>query len=399
MAIAKGAKSKLLWKEETTYNTKPGGVYALQPFSSESMVENISKVVSDEIKSNRQIPAIRGGNIMAGGGVQTDWVPERYVRWLVHLLAGTVVKATVGKAALTPDVTIATLASGAITRGTYVLSGARVYLCIQGGTISAGEATTGLTSTSGQEQTATSGCIFEYLRTDAAVFYRYTITPGVDYPTGGITLEKQILGGTSPLIVSFTGSRINTLGLNIAQEGLVKADWSFVSIQSAKLGATDSSGTTTLPGDANMGWEAFLQTGAFGGAVSQTNRPIRDGSLNITNNVEENIYVWGSRFRREVPANRREVSGQITTYFEDTTEYDQFKTEAVIAATLSFNRQGVYFGIIMPEAKLTGSGTPQLGGSGVVTSQFSFDPYNQNGAGDISSVVLYSVTNALDIAI
>lgn len=392
MAIAKGSKSKLIWVEESTFNVAPlGPAYYPLEFSQESIVENINKIISADITSDRQVPAIRGGNIMTGGSVTADFGPDRWARWLLHLLAGTMNKTTVGKSALTPGLVISALASGAITRGTYVLSHGGVYLCIKGGTITSGEATTGLISTSGQEVTATSGCVFEYLRDDTALFYKYVITAGVDFPTVGITIEKQILGGNADLLLSFTGGRLNTLGLTIPQEGIVQAAWGYLGIQSVKQTVTQSGTIEEATNDDPFtGFESFLLFGA-----GQVARPVNTGNINITNNVEENIYTWGSRFRRDLPGNRREVNGQLTLYFEDTTEYDVFKGEVSQLATISFNRQGKYLAFDMPETKLTGTGTPQISAQGAITAQFNIDAFHESGFHDVG-VTIYSTMDKLN---
>jgi hypothetical protein len=386
MSIAKVSKSRLLWAEETAYATAPAsGAYKQLPLSSESLVENIGRIVSDEIRSNRTVPAVRGGNIGTGGSITTDFGPVRHVRWLRHLLASAVTQRTYGALALTPDVEIPMLQAEPVSRGMYRIDADRIYLCVSGGTVSGADATLGLSyggegSPSTGQETLAGGTVWEYVQDASALLYEKTIVGGNDFPVGGLTFEKQILGGTA-LYVQFLGCRINTLGLTIPQEGIVQAEWGMVGLKSNKLGAAVDADPDAVSDDPFTGYEAYLGyvTGNNVGAA----RPIREGNINITNNIEESVYCWGSRFRKEVPPNRREVTGQITTYFETHDEYDFFKNETVNHVELSFNRNGLITIIDLPEVKLTGTGTPSISGQGVITAQFNLDPFNAAGAHDI----------------
>ncbi len=398
MPIAKGSKSRLLWREEAAFNTLPAAsAYQGLSFSSESLVENINKIVSDEIRSDRQVPSIRGGNIMTGGSISTDFAPIRHMDWLRHLLAGTATSQVIGHTASVPDITAPVFVAATYARGTvvFVSSGGaagRLYTCVQGGVVTSDDVTTSLTSTSGQESLTNTTWEFLFLVTNTSVdgVAQTVITPGVDYPTAGIVFEKQILGQTSPLYVQFLGCRINTFTLNIQQEGIVKADWGFLGMRSAKAAVSNATSVVQTVDDPFTGYEAFLSING-----SHTARPVKEGTLTITNNVEENVFAWGSRFRRDLPGNRREVNGSITVYFEDHTEYDLFKQETTVAFDLSLCRQGKFVNFHLGEVKLTGQGTPSVSGQGVITAQFAFDAFVQGGANDVIVTILNNENAAL----
>lgn len=381
MALAKGSKSKVSFWEEATFNTLPAvtsQAFTGVSYSSESLVENINKVVSDEIRSDRATPNIRGGNIAAGGGISNDFGPNKCGLLLKHLL-GSVATTTIDPAALA--------VTTAYVRGDYRKSNARTYLCVESGTSSAAAVSTGLLSTSGQETEGTS--VWEYIGAyGASSLKKHAITPG-DLPAAGLLFEKQILGQSTPLVLLFSGCRVNSLGLNIQQEGIVRADWNILSMKAHDKAAVVWSQSISTPSDSPfVGAEVFV---SFNGGA--TSRPVREATLNISNGIEENIYVIGSRHRRDVPEGRREISGNLTTYFEDRTEYDFFKNETEVSVVLSFNRAGQLLVITMPKVKLTGSGTPQVSGAGVLTAQYAIDAFKTSNPNDITvDIYTYATT-------
>ncbi len=79
-------------------------------------------------------------------------------------------------------------------------------------------------------------------------------------------------------------------------------------------------------------------------------------------------------------------------YFEDHSDYDAFKAESIRAVDLSFHRLGKYMNWHLAETKLTGTGTPQIAGQGVITSQFNLDAFVQSGTHDV--LVTVSTTTA-----
>ena len=399
MSIAKGSKSKLLIQNGNMFglpfiegdasydqwasDNSSQGIIQWEPlsFSAESMAEQIGEVRSDEMRSNRTVSGIRGGNIAVGGSVTMDFAIRRHQWLLRQLLAGTVTCAAETVSALATTT--------AYTRGQYIKSNNRVYLVVIGGTTGAA-ITGGLTHTSGQATKF--NLTTEWVaNVDTTPVYRYTITPGVDFPADTLSMEKQLLGGTTAKYISYEGLRVNTLALTIPQEGIVKADFSFVgtkSVAGTSSRITTPDGVRTAPAitqDPVTGHEAYLLWGS-----GQSPRPVKDGSLNITNSIDEQVYTWGNRYRRDVPEGVRTITGSLTLLFEDPTEYDYFKNEDTLNPKISFNRNGEYMLWDIKEAKLTGNGTPQISGAGVMSAQFSLSAFEQAAANDI--IVTISTT-------
>lgn len=363
MGLAKGTSSILSYKEETTFNVLPAAAaFNGLTFSSERFGLNINKIQSGEIRSDRKVPSIRGGNFATNGGFACDLGPERFGKIWKHLLGSEVGPAN--------ETTSVLSANTAYVRGQYVSDSTRLYLCVLGGTSHA--TTPSLTSTSGQEIDGTA--IFEYIGLLSTQLKKHVYQIG-SLPAVGLTFEKQIRGQATPLVLLYPGSRIGSLGLNIPQEGIVQADFGIASMRQVdNAGTALSTSTPYVVDDPFTGGDAFIQFDSGSGYTSVP-RPVREGSLNVTNSLDENIYTWGSRSRRDIVDDRMEVSCSITTYFEDRTEFDYWINETPVSVILSFNRQGKFFKITMGGMKITGNGVPTVGGPGVMNASFNLDAF------------------------
>src|ERR1044072_2470666 len=89
MSIAKGSRSQLIWKLETTYGVAATGNYNQFPLNNETFDENINTIQGEDIRSDRANPAMRGGNISTGGQVTHDFGHCRMITLMEHLLAST----------------------------------------------------------------------------------------------------------------------------------------------------------------------------------------------------------------------------------------------------------------------------------------------------------------------
>src|SRR5205823_4753944 len=179
-------------------------------------------------------------------------------------------------------------------------------------------------------------------------FYTHTLTPGSGaFPSGGIAVEKQVLGGDASLFVQFLGGRINTLDLTVPQEGIVKAVWGIVFKNSSKLSATAGGTPTLFAEDPFAGYDAYLHLNdsTFVGNATHAHKEF---SMTLTNNVDESVYCIGSRFRTDLPEGIRHPSGRLSMYFLDSTEYDYFKNEVVVPVGVTLIHHGCLVKIDLP---------------------------------------------------
>lgn len=377
MPIAKGAKSQIVWKEESVFGTAPAGNYNQLPINSETLDENINTLTGEDLRVDRATPSIRGGNIATGGNVIHDFGLVRELTWLRHMMAA-------GASAAGSTLTVPTLAASTLyKRGDYVkVTNGDTYVCTQGGTTDAAITATSLTHQSGRATiagTASTLVEFEYVGATGTAIYTHTLTAGIDFPTGGLTIEKQINGVTVPLFIQHRGCRINTLDLAVQQEGITKATWGLLSKQAYASNSTGGGTPTILNEDPANGFSAFIHLNDANGA---TLRSYKEFNMQFTNNVAEDVYVIGKRYREELPEGTRKISGNLTLYFVDRSEYDIFKNESKFALKLSFVQGGEYLEFDLPEVKITGPGSPKISGQGVIQTQFEWTAFKQSSGYD-----------------
>jgi hypothetical protein len=369
--IATGSRSIVAFADEATYGVIPAAntvAYAGLIFVSEGLAENINNIQSEGIRSDRTVPAIRGGNLGTAGTVTTELVPYNHLKLLEHLMG----KVSGAGTPVTPDA----YSAKAYVYGEYCVVSSHIYVCVIGGTAVGAS----MTEVSHGAKTTMGDATFQNL--GAGTHYHVTeIEPDNDFIATGLSLEKTLLGHdeTSPaqhLSIVYAGCRVNSLGINIPQEGIVRAEYNFIGLKSQAYATYIS----TVPHVYAAGEDPFagqdcgiLMTG------STVPRPVREATLNITNNFDESVYALGNRLRRAVPEGRREISGTLTMYFEDRLEYDAFKGESDVALTFIFVGAAKVLKITLAHVKLTGSGTPTIQGSGVMTATYNFNAFNTSG--------------------
>ncbi len=228
--IAKGSKSGLSYKVESSWGTAATGNYQALSFVSESLAEARNKFQSNEIRSDRTVPAIRIGNKMPGGSITTDFQIDRFGIFHEHLLMST----TVTTMRLAPSA----LTTASYIRGDIVKSNGKAYLVTVGGTV--GTVGGGLTHTSGTAEI--DDVVFEYIIasdvasvtvTDAGT--GYATNPTISFTGGGgsgatatatlkalsatvaaggtgyaTTQVLSLVGGTSTTTATFTVATVST---------------------------------------------------------------------------------------------------------------------------------------------------------------------------------------------
>lgn len=452
MAIAKGSRSALYWKTESTYGVAPSGNYNTFPLNSETLDENINTIQAEDIRPDRINPSLRGGNIATGGNIVADFGPARSLTFMAHLLGavGAVdTKQATGGAAPTAlaqssaytlgqivggannsrwvcilagstaagedstdlvgtdDITLNAgavafrylsgdlMASTAYKRGHLVKDNSgNNWICLKGGTTHSSVVKADLTGTSDKTITgATSTTLtFQYVGLASVPLYRHAMRGGIAWPAYGLTFEKAIKGGNSDLFVQFLGGRMNSLELAVPQEGIVKATWNALFASSTKLASTGAGTPLAVVGESPYsGFNAYV---GLNDAAAAASRSIREFNLNLTNQAAEDAYIVGSRFRKDIPEGVRRSSGRMSMYFEDEAEYVYFKDEATVRLDLSLIWKGYMVSLNWPEVKLTGSGTPKISGSGIMTADYEWTAFVENGTYDVE-VVAVNATSTL----
>lgn len=391
--IAKGSKSLIGWKQESTYGTAPtAAAYNGLLLNNETLDESINPIIGEDIRSDRATPGVRGGNIAAGGSVTSDFAITRFGPLFRHCLAA-------GNAAVPTTLTVPTLAaSTAYARGDYVESAAGdLYVCTFGGTTGSGVTSSSLTVQAGEQEVvgaSTTILKFEYVGVEASVpIYEHVFTGGIDFPTGGLSLEKKIGGIATPIYITHTGVRINSFDLSVPQEGVSKITFNLLAAASAKSTSANASSIVNPTDDITNGpnWKIGLNDPNGSGS-----RCHKEFSLNVSNSIDESVYCLGKRVREELPEGVRKLSGRLSMYFIDSAEYDYFKNETKVAMRASSVYNGEVFIIDMPEVKLFGNASPKISGSGAIMADYEFTGFKLTSGYDIR-ITIRSKTQTLPV--
>jgi hypothetical protein len=372
-------------------------------FVNESLGGTINSIVSAEITANRAVTAVRGGNITTNGSLSTEFGPFKNARFLQHAL---------GMSALP---VFASVESGfqayehskIYNVGQYVkftIVQDYLFLCTKSGTT---HASTDLTAVAWQVNGTTEWKLVGDLAT--MVFGQWSFAPpaaGVSFVSPGLMFEKRVKGAAAELDIQFSGVRLNGFTLNLAQEGLMTAEWPLIASQQHNLAsrhdaAAECYGPSTDTPFIGTDCVVYMASGAAQGTTSGalkylclpwptgtgnlalTSRPVRDGSLALTNQFDESVYTVGSRYRREIPEGMRQITGTLNMFFEDSTEFSAFlgETELTLELVLIVNTNLMV--IRLPYVKITGQGTPAISGPGVITCAYNFTAYKGGTESDI----------------
>jgi hypothetical protein len=504
MSLAKGTQSAIVFQEEQDEYAEAPAVFAPRldrflSFVNEGLGGSINQLISEEIRHDRAVAAVRGGNIAANGSLTTEFGPLKNGVLLKHLM---------GKAqsAFVPVTIQPFTVDRYYDRGVFVYATDDVpktcaYVCIVAGKTGS-ISVDGLTST---EETQTHGTTVWRLIGDVNSDFGYIeFAPQIteDFLEKGLTIEKQLEGGDSNSYIQFSGVRVNSLALNFPQEGIVRADWALVAMKQDNLDQVffsapeykyltgelvnvdtdfnlcvfDASPTNPpVDGDRVRFTADVMPTGlsadiwyymrdvdavegkfkvaltSDGAAVTisttgtnvkvfadgtpldastdqpfagsdfmvlvarsaaatlignATNeghvtenllldvRPVREASLTISNQFDENIFTTGVRSRAEIPEGVRSITGSLTMYFKDGNEFGAFIGEETVTLEFLLLVGGFLLKIRLPYCKITGDGTPKIASPGVLTATYNFTAFKLGNEDDIN-IRVYGLEDSL----
>lgn len=404
MSIGTGSKSTLLFAEEATYgvrNTAVASGAMTMFYNSESLTQTINTINSELLRPDRKMPSIRGGNLSAGGDITTELQAGALIVPMRHLML-TDAADKVNRTAIIGDFT--PWATGGDVEGGTLMSSqtaSHLWIVTKGGVLDTteptGAGTVGVTVVDGTAE-------YTYLAAVANVgnYTLYSYPGGATCPDGGLSVVKTVDKGATDSNFNFLGGRVNSLRIEVPQEGIVGATFGMLFQQStsdevALSGQWSAANTIDHAEDPMAGYDCVLTAATVGSSFAGANvlPYVQSANLEIMNNFDESPFAIGSRVRRGLPEGRRESRGSLTVFFEDQQEYDWFANETVLGLKFSFSNASSFFNVTFPEVKLTGSGTPQIGGQGVITASFDFTAFYQgNGVIDTDAIIDVFTTNA-----
>lgn len=181
----------------------------------------------------------------------------------------------------------------------------------------------------------------------------------------GLTLEKGFTDIGK--FFSYTGCRVNTMQVNLVQEGLHEVTFGFIGKEeSDPADATFLSGTPlSFTKNGFSGYNVVLYTTMNDSGVITPGSYhalgfVPSGSFSINNNIETDGFVMGSDSRASAQLGKRACSGEFTTFFENTYIYQLYKDCQELGIKFVFdNDQGQTMSFEFPCVKLGGN-TPEV---------------------------------------
>jgi hypothetical protein len=351
--IARGSKSKLIWVEEVSLGVAPATEYNQVAFVSEDLKEDYDLIESGIAIGSRSAAIGWHGLGKYGGEIQTEFDSgEDCITWLEHLLS-----LSKASAIISPSTAVI---NTAYTIGNLVKWGYSedLYICVWSGTTGG---TITLTPISGKQEQGTAQFSFY---SPLAEMDLDTYTPQLSLPSAGITFEKHILGGNADLITQWCGGRINSLRLDVVSEDYVSATWNWVFLSGESIGSTVSTSIVATPTVAFTNLDSLV-------VINGSTRAVTNCSLTIDNNLS-NDYVIAEQSPDKISVGNRSVTGSLSIWFEDVTEYNLFVAATSFNLSLFFIYGSSHLEFNMPSAQFFGTNSAAINTAGPIKVDFTF---------------------------
>lgn len=208
----------------------------------------------------------------------------------------------------------------------------------------------------------------------------------------GLSIEKGFTNINE--YFKYTGCRINSMTLNLVQEGFHEITWDFLGKNETTAADSQITGTATTP--SSNGFTGYQCVVAIKGAdeVSYTDiSNVVSGSMTINNNIETDGYVLGNAFRASAVYGRRDIAGDFSIFFEDLDLYDTYfvtGAEASLKFTFTNTPLNDILVVTFPRVKLGGE-SPKIADQGGINIPFTFQARRDDTE---QTDVIVSITNS-----
>jgi hypothetical protein len=211
----------------------------------------------------------------------------------------------------------------------------------------------------------------------------------------GLSLEKGFVNISQ--YFKYTGCRVNSMNINLVQEGFHEVTFDFVGKEEVVDTATQITGSAVY-GNKNgyTGYQCVVSTDHATPGVYVDLGNVVSGSISINNNFETDKYVLGSAFRASALPGKRECKGDFTVFFEDTALYNVYKTGAECGMKFTFtNLTGQQLIIHFPIVKVGGE-APKIASAGGVNLPLNFQA-RRDGDTEMTDVIITLVNTVATI--
>lgn len=372
--LAKGVDKKIAYKKEASWGIIAPDTGAKQLRRVTSQFNQTAETLqSAEIRQDYQIADYRLGSLSTEGSLSGELSPGTYSDFFAAALAkdfvagGSTTGASLTIAASGSFYTITRAAGSWLTDGFYVgnvirLSGAGFAPANVGKNIQILSITAlVLTVRTFDANTLTpEGPI---AAADAAVVGKQTFAPLTGHTSDSFTVEEFYGGGVNVSEVH-AGNKVGSIAVQLPASGFCTVDVSFMGKGMMKTGNTQHFATATAASTSGL-------TVGISGSVLVNGVPagvITNASFNLDRGLESAVVV-GSRYAADIFDGRVNVTGDFSTYFENSVYRDYFinetKISLVFALTTGSEANAEVISFVLPSVKL-GSTSRNDGEAGIV---------------------------------
>lgn len=338
---------RLSFVEESTFGSKEtGSNLTVLRYNSESLKQDMNTTISEEIRSDRQIADIARIGVSASGGVEFEMSYGSHDPFL---------KAVLQSSAWSSEVKIT---------AQHTISASSVDNSINDSGSGFGSFTDNQWIYVSGFSTAANNGFFKIRTTTAAKLILWNGTLVTEAAGNAITVQQggYIVNGTS--LVSYNierdyqdlsttlsllkGMCVNSMGLEVPADGIIKGNFDFMGSAEESLTATAGSGY--ILANSNQVMTGANHVTNFMENFSEIS--ILSLSLNLTNNLRTRMVV-GTLGIASIGSGTVEITGTITLHLADATLYNKYlnqDTTSIVFASRDVQGNGIL--IELPSVKI-----------------------------------------------
>lgn len=360
MPFASSNRTAIRRIKEVTFGVIPGTPTLLDTrYTAESLNFNISNIVSDEIRSDRQVSDLIQVQADASGDLSFELSYSSYDDFIEGAMAdvfgsdlgisGTDIGITTGTDIIDSSSTdfvaaglvvgqwfeVGGFTNGALNKHYKAIAVATNQVDVLAGSVVATEA-------SGNTVTM-----------DGAMIRNGIIE-------SSFTIQKHLQDPTVPTFINFNGVRVGGMSLNFATGAILTGSFSFMGL-GAVVDTSQLSGATITPVGSNKVMNAVNNVASIYEDGVITASKFASLTVTLANNLRAQDAI-GSLPHVGIALSRLEVTGDISIYFEDETTYNKYidATQFALSFLVQDSTSAAYM-ITLPAVKFE-SGTVVSGG-------------------------------------
>lgn len=213
----------------------------------------------------------------------------------------------------------------------------------------------------------------------------------------GISLENGFINVGQ--YFKYTGLRVNSMTINLVQEGFHEVTFDFVGKTESIAQTTQINGVAVY-GTKNgyTGFQCTVYTNHGNGVDYVALGNVVSGSISINNNIETDGYVLGSPYRASASYGKRQCTGDFTVFFENADLYNVYSSGVECGIKFVFdNGIGDTMTFEFPAVKVGGE-APKITGAGGLNLPLNFQARRDDTEQTDVIVTIVNSLSAIDPA-